>query len=252
VHYHTGLADEPPSPSASRKKLRDEIVAAQERTLYYAAERWHSNTYLCGDVLDVGCGLGGGAIFWAQEFGAHVTAITIAPSHVGLVRNFTAQAGVASQVQTILCDALAVPGQNCFDSVVAIDSSSSFPRGPWFRRLANLLRPSGRVFIFDCFLGDSRYADQFNRHWCCQIGTLDEYVEAAHEASFTVEMIEDVSVRAAHFWTRTLALMHLEMQNELRTSERGKVDESSRTHSLVLRGLYDGGLRHLLMSFVRS
>src|SRR6202158_6000864 len=116
VHYHTGLVDQPPSNGASSEELRRELVAAQERTLEYAAEVWNAASSLCGDVLDVGCGLGGGAIFWAQKFGANVTAVTIAPSHIRLVEGFAAQAGVASRVQAVCCDALTMDGGGCFDA----------------------------------------------------------------------------------------------------------------------------------------
>ncbi len=168
VHYHTGLVDEPPRPGASAEFLRRQLRDAQERTLRYVAGAWRARSTLCGDILDVGCGLGGGAIFWAQEFGANVTAVTIAPSHIKLVAEFAAQAGVESRVRPLLSDALVVPGEGCYDAAVAIDSSSSFPRGPWFNRLATLLRPRGHVFIFDCFLEDPKYEEPplacSNRH----------------------------------------------------------------------------------------
>jgi SAM-dependent methyltransferase len=156
--------------------IRAKLVAAQEEMLSYAASAWQLQSIPFRDVLDVGCGLGGGAILWAQGFGARVTAITIAPSHVGFVAKFSLQAGVESLVTPLLCDALTVPGEHCYDAVIAIDSSSSFPRRPWFDRLATLLRPGGHVFIFDCFLGCDEYADPFNRHWYAQIGTLEEYL----------------------------------------------------------------------------
>ena len=63
VHYHTGLVDEPPRLDLSIEELRLRLVAAQERMLYHAASVWDASSALCGDVLDVGCGLGGGAIF---------------------------------------------------------------------------------------------------------------------------------------------------------------------------------------------
>jgi cyclopropane fatty-acyl-phospholipid synthase-like methyltransferase len=252
VHYHTGLVDQPPSNGSSSEELRRELVAAQERTLEYAAELWDAASSLCGDVLDVGCGLGGGAIFWAQKFGANVTAVTIAPSHIRHIEGFAAQAGVASRVQAVCCDVLAVPGEGRFDAAVAIDSSDSIPRRPLFRRLERLLRPQGYVFVFDCFLGRSEYEDPFNRHWCSQIGTIDEYVEAAREAGFTVKMVEDVSLRAVHFWTRTLALLRLEVRDvRLSPPERRKLDESLLNHALLRQGLLDGGLRHLLMTFAK-
>src|SRR5689334_6011189 len=78
VHYHTGLADDIPGACASSRELRTHLLISQEQMLWYAAELWDAETRLRGKVLDVGCGLGGGAIFWAEEFGAQVTAATIA------------------------------------------------------------------------------------------------------------------------------------------------------------------------------
>lgn len=245
VHYHTGLIDDPPPSDASAQVLRQRLIEAQERTLRYAAGVWHARSNLCGDILDVGCGLGGGAIFWAQEFGANVTAVTIAPSHIELIAKFAAQAGVESRVRPLLSDALAVPGEGCYDAAVAIDSSSSFPRGPWFERLATLLRPRGHAFIFDCFLKYPEYEEPFNRHWCAQIGTIDEYLAAAREAHFKLESIEDVSLQALNFWTTTLALMRVQGLNPtLSAIERTKLEESLGIHALVRKGLFDRGLSH--------
>jgi len=253
VHYHTGFIDEPMPNGASAECLRRHLVDAQERTLRHASVMWKARSTLCGDILDVGCGLGGGAIFWAQEFDAHVTAVTIAPSHIELITKFAEQAGVGSQVKSLLSDALLVPGENCYDAAVAIDSSSSFPRAEWFNRLATLLRPRGHVFISDCFLISPEYEEPFNRHWCAQIGTLEEYCAAAREGHFELDSMKDVSHQAINFWTTTLALIREEgLSPDLAKAERAKLEESFRIHSLVRQGLREGGLRHLLLSFVRS
>ena len=55
---------------------------------------WDASESLTGEILDVGCGLGGGSIFWAQEFGARVTAVTCVPFHAGHVARFAVEAGV--------------------------------------------------------------------------------------------------------------------------------------------------------------
>jgi tocopherol O-methyltransferase len=163
VHYHTGLVDDLTTPpDLSADKLRQRLVAAQERMLCHAANIWDASSTLRGDVLDVGCGLGGGSIFWAQEFGARVTAVTCVASHVDLVERFASLAGVESRVQPVLCDALAVPGENCFDAAVAVDSSCHLARREWFARLASLLHPGGHVHIADCFLGRPEYEKPFN------------------------------------------------------------------------------------------
>jgi cyclopropane fatty-acyl-phospholipid synthase-like methyltransferase len=252
VHYHTGFMTIPPADGVSIQELRSSLVASQERVLDEASAVWQIGKIPFRDVLDVGCGLGGGSIFWAQQFGANVTAITIAPSHLDLVAGFAMQAGVESRVQPLLSDALLVPGESCYDAAVAIDSSSSFERGPWFRRLSGILRPAGRVLIFDCFLEDLQYREAFNQHWCAQIGTVNEYLAEAGRAGFRRESIVDVSSQTLPFWYTTIALITAEVQERSSTrAEQIRLNNSLHVHSLVRRGVRSGGLRHVLMSFVR-
>jgi cyclopropane fatty-acyl-phospholipid synthase-like methyltransferase len=250
VHYHAGLVDHPPQPNVSAQSLRVQLVAAQERMLSYAANIWDAPSTLINDVLDVGCGLGGGAIYWAQEFGAQVTAVTCVASHVNWVKRFAEQAGVGSHVRPLLCDALKVPGENRFNAVIAVDSSSYLPREQWLPRTASLLRPGGRVFIIDCFLAQLEYAEPFDRYWHTRIGTIDEYLAAARESNLRAVSVEDISHRTVHFWTTTLALIRTEAQNrELRSTELARYEESLGAHSLVREGLNGNGLRYCLMSF---
>ncbi len=253
VHYHTGLADEPALPGSSVEGLRQSLVAAQERLLYHAAGIWDAASTLSGDVLDVGCGLGGGAIFWAQEFGAQVTAVTCVASHVDLVARFAAQAGVQLQIQPLLCDALEVPGESCFDAAVAVDSSGYLARVPWLRRVASLLRPGGHIFIVDCFLAHPEYEEPFNDYWHTRIGTIAEYLAAAREAGLRVESVDDISLRTVHFWTTTLALMEEEgREKSLTSTEMTRHRASVQAHTLVRQGLANQGLRYALMSFSKD
>ncbi len=253
VHYHTGIVDEPGPPGSSIRELRRGLVAAQERLLHYAAERWSASSALCGEVLDVGCGLGGGAIFWAQEFGARVTAVTCVASHIEWVARFAAQAGVAARVRPLLCDALEVPGENRFDCAVAVDSSGYLPRRPWLKRIAALLRPAGHAFVIDCFLERPEYEKPFNRYWHTRIGAVAEYLEAANNAGLDLEGVEDITHRTEHFWTATVALIEAELRaNRLSASEAARREASLTAHHLVRRGLAEHGLRYALMSFRKN
>jgi len=253
LHYHTGIVDEPGVPGDSLPALRKGIVAAQERMLHHAAGIWQAPSTLCGEVLDVGCGLGGGALFWAQEFGAQVTAVTCVPSHVEWVARFAAQAGVASRVRPLLCDALEIPGEERFDAAVAVDSCCHIPRKALFHRLAGLLRPGGRVFVTDLFLVHGEYEELFNHHWHVRIGTIEEYHSAAQEAGLREDSVEEISHRVEYFWEMTIALIQAEAQGKkLTPPEAAKFAESLQTHALVRQGLADGGYRYALMSFSKG
>jgi tocopherol O-methyltransferase len=253
VHYHVGLFDEPEPLAPVPQLLKKQMVASQERILRYAAQIWDSSSTLCGNVLDVGCGLGGGSIFWAQEFGANVTAVTCAPSHVPWVAHFAAQAGVASQVHPLVCNAVEMPGENCFDAAVAFESSCYMPRQALFQRLALLLRPGGRVFLADFFFEQSEYEEISRQHWSAPIGTLSEYRKAAQEAGLQEESTNDISLRTEYFWAITTALVQAEVcQKEWNDAEARKVGKSLYAHTLLRQGLVNGGLRYALMSFVKE
>jgi tocopherol O-methyltransferase len=251
VHYHTGLVDDAPSEGASIPVLRRALVDGQELMLRRAAEVWDASKQLSGEILDVGCGLGGGSIFWAEEFGAQVTAVTCVPSHTKWVTRFAMEAGVSRQVTPHICDAADLPGENRFDAAVAVDSSGYLPRRDWLRRTASLLRPGGSVYIIDCFLEDPKYADLFNSHWHTRIGTIDEYFAAARGSGLKTGSIVDVTDRTVHFWTTTLALIEAESANT-EGAAASRYAASFKAHRLVRDGLTHGGLRYAMLGFSKS
>jgi len=169
------------------------------------------------------------------------------------VTRFAAEVGVESQVHALLCDAHVMPGESRFDAAVAIDSSGYLNRKQWFRRVASLLRPGGRVYIIDCFLGSPEYEEPFNDYWHTRIGTIDEYMSAAQEAGLKNDMIDDISNRTEHFWTTTLALIKAEADGKKLThAEKVRHEASLHVHALVRQGLCDGGLLYALMSFSKG
>jgi hypothetical protein len=82
---------------------------------------------------------------------------------------------------------------------------------------------------------------------------LGEYLDAALQANFAVESIDDVSAHAAPFWSTTLALMTVEMEEASFTPiEAERLRVSIEAHARVRDGVLSGGLRHLLLSFVKN
>ena len=250
VHYHTGIADTQSEFGVFPQEIKKDIVASQERILYYAAAMWNAPSFLSGNIVDIGCGLGGGSIFWAQEFGAHVTAVTCVPSHIEIVSRFAMQAGVRASINPLLCDALEVPGEDCYDAAVAIESSCHMNRPALFQRLATLLPTGGRVFIADYFFEEQDYQELWSRHWRAPIGTIDEYLSAALYAGFQADSVKDISHRTESFWELTSTLIQMEsLDNEHEREQQEKYEKSLRAHRMVLRGLSTGGMKYALLSF---
>jgi SAM-dependent methyltransferase len=250
VHYHTGLLDETPPPGLTADALRVLIHEAQERLLRelaLALGGWREGL----ELLDVGCGLGGGSLYWAMEYRARVTAVTIAPAHVPWVRRFAQRAGVADRVDTLLCDAVAVPGRESFDVAVAVESSCYLPRREWFRRLRTLLRPGGRVAIADCFLGRPELAGPFDAYWHTRIGTVQEYLRTAAEEGLRLQLHQDLSSRAVSFWALTLDLLAHERRAQPAEQRAVGRSTSQREHLRLMQGFIDGGLHHGLLILER-
>jgi tocopherol O-methyltransferase len=246
VHYHTGMVDEVPPPGMPAEALRALIHDSQEvllRELALAVGEPRRGW----EVLDVGCGLGGGSLYWASVYGAHVTAITIAPSHVPHVQRFASMVGMGHSVEPMVCDALEVPGQERFDMVVAVESSCYLPRPAWFQKLYTLLRPGGVVAIADCFLGEDELKEPFDRYWRTQIGTVKEYFESSADAGLELELHQDLSGRAVNFWTLTLDLLAREREVALRCGKQPPGSQSQLEHLRLQQAFLDGGLHYGMM-----
>lgn len=204
IHFHTGLADDSP-PAAGTAAIQKQMFTAQERLLQVAATRWDARKTLSGRIVDVGCGLGGSALWFAGNVAGHVTAVTPVARHAAIVRDLAAAAGLAPRVHVEVGEAHTLPGEGRFDAAYAIDASNYFDRCVWFQRMAAVLRRPGYVFIEDTFVVDPAYEAPFNRYWLSRIGTAASYLEAATDAGFECIDRHDVSDGAAGFYRWSVA-----------------------------------------------
>ncbi|MEK2476033.1 class I SAM-dependent methyltransferase [Streptomyces noursei] len=208
VHYHLGYYADGTAPEHAPgtppETIRHSIWHHQELHLRHAAELWDAPRRFTGTVLDVGCGLGGGSLFWAQEYGAHVTAVTIAPEHPPVLHDFARQVGVADRIRALVCDATDVPVDRQYDTAVAIESSCQIVRGPWFQRLARLIRPGGSVCVEDIFPMRPRGAVVWADYFHARPGTVEAYATAAEAAGFALVDDVDITAQATPFWRESI------------------------------------------------
>ncbi len=206
IHFHTGLAPMGVQAAPDEAGLRRQIVAAQEALLVLAASLWETGgARFIGELVDVGCGLGGSALFFASRPENVVTAVSPVERHLRLIGELAQRGGVASRVRTELSDAHELPGTGRFDHGYAIDATTYFDRRSWFRTMHRLLRPGGRLGISDTFVVDGTLAHRFNDYWLADVGTHESYVAAAREAGFRLVAEQDVSDASGAFYDLSVA-----------------------------------------------
>jgi SAM-dependent methyltransferase len=250
VHFHTGMIDPDAEPEPTLEGLRRQLVQSQERLLREASTFWCAHGSLGGLVLDVGCGLGGSAIFLAQEHGATVHALTNVPGHVRYIEGFAAEAGVNDRVRVILGDACNIPGTSTYDASVAVESSCYLDRGAWFRNLAGRLRYSGHVFIADTFTDLDEVRKPFDRYWLTRIGGMEEYIDAAAMSGFELEAKLDVTSMTSRFWEfSSLYSSSLLRDQHLSGDESRRLGRSIRWQRRLMGMWGSGKLTCALLSF---
>ncbi|KUN92516.1 methyltransferase [Streptomyces caeruleatus] len=249
IHYHVGHYPSSRTPvdvhEATPDDIRRSIRLHQEGLLRYAAKIWGAEHRLSGRILDVGCGLGGGSLFWAQEYGADVTAVTNAPEHAPIVERFAQESGVGEKVRTLVCDAMHLPLDGPYDAAVAIESSGYFNRPQWFERLARVIRPGGSVCIEEVFITRPHGADVWSEYFYTKPATVRDYAEAARAAGF--ELVDDVDATSetAPFWEESTAWTKavLDSDNSLSAVERRQLRISLMANQALGAEWRAGGLR---------
>jgi tocopherol O-methyltransferase len=257
IHYHLGYYEggKAPvhSPEASPEEIRASVVAGQRRHLAQAAQVWDAGRRFTGSVLDVGCGLGGGSIFWARTFGANVTGVTFAQGHPPLISEFARRAGCEEKIRVLVSDACEIPADAVYDTAVAIESTCHYPLQPWFQNLERLLKPGGSVCVEDIIPLRPQGGIVFSDYFYASLHTIEEYADAAHAAGF--ELVDDVDITAqtAPFWQDSIAWTRAKLSPGrdagLDIVERRRLRISLAVHHDLYREWQSGGMRQAFLRF---
>ena len=255
IHFHVGLFEpgETPNTTVAQHVVRRSLVRSQEAMLIRAAELWDVASQPSPELLDVGCGLGGGSIHWAQQHGATVTALTVAEDHVPLIGEFARRSGVGALVRPVLGDVHVLDDLRCYDGAVAFESSGYMDRERLFQVISHALRPGGWFGIQEHFLRRPEWAGFIDGYYRTRLGTLTEYLAAADAAGFELEQDEDVTGRVAEFWVQSMAWSALELDRLEREPSapvpRERLMESALTHGKFFRLWRDRGIETRILLF---
>jgi cyclopropane-fatty-acyl-phospholipid synthase len=172
-------------------------------------------------VLEIGAGWGGFALYAAGRRGCRVTTTTISPSQFELARERVRAVGLEGRVTVLLEDYRDLKGR--YDKAVSIEMIEAIGHRQYeefFRRVAALLAPGGRMLLQSITIDDRHYArardgvDFIKRYifpGCCipSLGALCQAMAAAGD--LRIEQLEDIGPHYATTLARWRAnfLAHL-------------------------------------------
>lgn len=167
-------------------------------------------------VLDIGCGLGGSAMWLAHQYGCRVIGMTISPVQASMASRRANRLGLENQVRFEVNDAnLWRPEPEAFDAVWIMESSEHFPdkRG-FFQRCSAALKPGGTLAVCAWLRRDgpldsgqeSLVATIAEAMMSASLDSLSSYREWIGEAGLNVSVAEDITCHVARTWAHCARL----------------------------------------------
>jgi SAM-dependent methyltransferase len=153
------------------------------------------------NLLDVGCGLGESAVYFAMQ-GAEVTAADLSPAMVKTASELARHHGVSIRGVVGPAESLDVPDDH-FDLVYAANTLHHVAdRRATLERIHRALRPGGRFFSWDPLA----YNPVINvyRRMASEVRTADERPLTFADVTLARQVFADVGHR--EFWITSLAL----------------------------------------------
>jgi tocopherol O-methyltransferase len=168
------------------------------------------------NILDVGCGIGGSTLYLAEKFGCQATGITLSPVQASRAIARAVEAGLDSQVDFAVANALAMPFEdNTFDLVWSLESGEHMPdKARFLGECYRVLKPGGKLIFAtwchretDSVAGnltpnEVAHLKEIYRVYCLPyVISLSEYRAIATECGFQNLIADDWSMAVEPFWS---------------------------------------------------
>ena len=161
-------------------------------------------------VLDIGCGLGGSALWLADQFDCEVIGITLSPVQARMATAKAKARGLSARVQFRVNDANEWrPEPDSVDLIWIMESSEHFHDKPcFFERCARALKPSGVLAVCAWLRRDGPLREDeqglvktiAEAMLSASLGSLSEYQRWMYDAGLTVSAAEDITRRVEPTW----------------------------------------------------
>lgn len=163
-------------------------------------------------VLDICCGLGGPARYYAHNFGCRVTGIDLTQSRVDGAKALTALTDQSDLVDFVCANALDMPFDDAsFDIGVSQEAFCHIPEGErLLAECARVLGPGGRLVFTDVLSTDrssTASLDRLQREMTfCELIGAQEYIKRLERTGFRVDHFDDLGSEWQAILTRRLAM----------------------------------------------
>jgi len=220
-HIHHGYWDKDQTPKQAQ-------IALVERLAQRAEIRAGSR------VLDVGCGLGGSAIWLARELKCSVLGLTISPAQLEMARTRAIEEGLEDRVRFQLEDANSLRYVEMFDVVWVIECSEHlFDKAAFIRSAAAALQPGGVLALCAWLKSDGVPSDEHHEivdrvcrgMLCPSLASKSEYGTWMANAGFRVRTADDITRAVSKTWDLCLKIPGLPVvQSLLRAADSATLE----------------------------
>lgn len=209
-------------------------------------------------VLDIGCGVGGGAVWLTEHLDCRVTGVTISPVQVEMATE--AARHLPRPPAFLLDDANDLSVEGTFDFVWAVEVISHLSnRAGFFSKMTERLAPGGR-FCEAAWLKDEgltpreeeKYIRPIERGMLVSLPDFSEYKRHMDANRLRLVSYEDVSARVAKTWDICLGIAKDPALWQLARHHSSELVAFLKSFKAMRDGFRSGRFRYALLVLEKS
>ena len=240
-HIHHGYWEDGESPALAQVKLVERLAS-------------RARIPRGGRVLDVGCGLGGPALWLARNLSCSVLGLTISPVQARMATERARAEGLSRLTRFEVADANRLNlAAGSFDAVWVIECSEHLSdKARFVASCARALKPGG-VFALCAWLRAERYAvpgharlvaEVCRGMLCPRLASMTDYQGWMRDCDLAQIEAEDITLRVEQTWGRCAELVSRpEVRAALRVADR-RTRGFVETFPVIMRAYSEGAMAY--------